>query len=87
MSRESTKHHTHCTAPCRLYIFYADWHGVKDLLQKVQTLCEEGGDWERKNRLKVRSGVYVYTHTRTQCCNRAGQAPSRVCLNNSSKRA
>lgn len=37
----------------RLCIFYSDWHGVKGLLAKAQRLCDSGGDWERKNKLKV----------------------------------
>lgn len=33
-----------------------DWHGVKRLLARVQQLCDDGGDWERKNKLKVGPG-------------------------------
>lgn len=38
---------------CRLAMFYNEWHTVKALLTSAQQLCEDGGDWERKNRLKV----------------------------------
>ncbi len=37
----------------RLYMCYGDLHGVKDLLVRAKQLCEDGGDWERKNKLKV----------------------------------
>lgn len=46
----------------RLFMFYGDWKGIKELLTKVQSLCDDGGDWERKNRLKVYQGVFaMYT--------------------------
>ena len=32
---------------------YGDLHGVKELLVRAKQLCEDGGDWERKNKLKV----------------------------------
>ena len=35
-------------------MFYEDWRGVKKLLAKAKLLCDQGGDWERKNKLKVR---------------------------------
>lgn len=44
----------HARTHRRLFIFYGDWHGLKELLGRAESLCEEGGDWERKNRLKVR---------------------------------
>ena len=37
-----------------LLMFYEDWRGVKKLLAKAKLLCDQGGDWERKNKLKVR---------------------------------
>eukprot|EP00891_Asterochloris_glomerata_P007406 jgi/Astpho2/7406/fgenesh1_pm.00114_%23_14_t len=37
----------------RLDIAHGDWHAVKQNIEKASRLCEEGGDWERKNRLKV----------------------------------
>ena len=36
-----------------------DWAAVKKLLQRAKQLFEEGGDWERKNRLKVYEGVHA----------------------------
>lgn len=35
---------------------YHDWLGVKKLLARAKTICEAGGDWEHKNKLKVRAG-------------------------------
>jgi len=35
-----------------------DLVGLKELLDNAQKLLDEGGDWERKNRLKVYQGVY-----------------------------
>jgi hypothetical protein len=37
----------------RLAILYHDWLGVKKLLARAKTICEAGGDWEHKNKLKV----------------------------------
>ncbi|GLC35455.1 hypothetical protein PLESTB_000205300 [Pleodorina starrii] len=46
----------------RLSILYGDWRRVKALVARAQTLCDEGGDWERKNKLKVYQGVLaLYT--------------------------
>ena len=36
-----------------LLMFYEDWRDVKKLLAKAKLLCDQGGDWERKNKLKV----------------------------------
>uniref|UniRef100_A0A7R9UZ32 26S proteasome regulatory subunit RPN7 n=1 Tax=Chlamydomonas euryale TaxID=1486919 RepID=A0A7R9UZ32_9CHLO len=47
----------------RLLMFYEDWREVNKLLAKAQTLCDQGGDWERKNKLKVYEAVYAM-HTR-----------------------
>lgn len=41
----------------RLAILYHDWLGVKKLLARAKTICEAGGDWEHKNKLKVYEGV------------------------------
>lgn len=49
----NTHTHTHATHH-RLQILYEDWHAVKRLLAKAKTICEAGGDWEHKNKLKVR---------------------------------
>mmetsp|Transcript_19099 Transcript_19099/g.32770 ORF Transcript_19099/g.32770 Transcript_19099/m.32770 type:complete len:387 (+) Transcript_19099:65-1225(+) len=45
----------------RLAMFYCDWHLVKSLLARAQQLCDDGGDWERKNRLKVYQAVFAMT--------------------------
>eukprot|EP00775_Hariotina_reticulata_P003394 gene3394-3668_t len=37
----------------RLAIMYQDWHEVKKLLAHGKTICEAGGDWEHKNKLKL----------------------------------
>lgn len=42
----------------RLDMAYEDWHAVKAGLKAAEELCASGGDWERKNRLKV----YEATH-------------------------
>ncbi|GAX76349.1 hypothetical protein CEUSTIGMA_g3795.t1 [Chlamydomonas eustigma] len=47
----------------RLLMFYEDWRGVKKLLAKAKLLCDQGGDWERKNKLKVYDAVFA-TYTR-----------------------
>lgn len=36
---------------------YHDWQCVKKLLVRAKTICEAGGDWEHKNKLKVYEGV------------------------------
>lgn len=41
----------------RLAIMYQDWQCVKKLLVRAKTICEAGGDWEHKNKLKVYEGV------------------------------
>eukprot|EP01024_Parvocaulis_polyphysoides_P004681 TRINITY_DN1116_c0_g1_i1.p1 TRINITY_DN1116_c0_g1~~TRINITY_DN1116_c0_g1_i1.p1 ORF type:complete len:409 (-),score=46.66 TRINITY_DN1116_c0_g1_i1:179-1405(-) len=41
----------------RLEIFYGKWHEIKKSLEKARLLCDQGGDWERKNRLKVYEGI------------------------------
>ncbi|KAG2497130.1 hypothetical protein HYH03_004721 [Edaphochlamys debaryana] len=46
----------------RLQMLYGDWRKLKTLVARAQALCEEGGDWERKNKLKVYQGVLaLYT--------------------------
>ena len=34
---------------------YGDWRGVKKLLGRAKAVCDAGGDWEHKNKLKVRA--------------------------------
>lgn len=43
---------------CRLDIAAGDWHAVKAGLKSAAELCENGGDWERKNRLKVYDATF-----------------------------
>ena len=42
----------------RIGLFYMDHDLIKRNLEKAQTLIEEGGDWDRRNRLKVYKGAY-----------------------------
>ena len=37
----------------RLDLALGDWNGYKKELEKAWDLCAKGGDWERKNKLKV----------------------------------
>ncbi|XP_003382982.1 PREDICTED: 26S proteasome non-ATPase regulatory subunit 6-like [Amphimedon queenslandica] len=43
----------------RIGLFYGDNELVKTNLEKAQSLVDEGGDWDRKNRLKVYTGLYA----------------------------
>jgi len=43
----------------RLGLFYMDHSLIKANLDKATTLMEEGGDWDRRNRLKVYEGLYA----------------------------
>ena len=43
----------------RLDMAYEDWHSVKAGLKAANELCASGGDWERKNRLKVYEASYL----------------------------
>ena len=60
---------------CRLDIAHGDWHAVKHNIEKASRLCEEGGDWERKNRLKV-SCDFSATGTRCGNCGQESQGQS-----------
>lgn len=42
----------------RMQIFFGEWHSVRESIEKCKRLFEEGGDWERKNRLKVYESLY-----------------------------
>lgn len=42
----------------RLGLFYLDHDLITRNIEKAKTLIEEGGDWDRRNRLKVYQGVY-----------------------------
>lgn len=43
----------------RLAFFYNEYVTFNELLDQAQSLIKEGGDWERKNRLKVYEGLYL----------------------------
>ncbi|KAK9817917.1 hypothetical protein WJX72_004298 [[Myrmecia] bisecta] len=43
----------------RLDMASGDWHAVKRNILRAKLLCSEGGDWERKNRLKVYESLYL----------------------------
>ncbi|KAA0190172.1 hypothetical protein HAZT_HAZT009053 [Hyalella azteca] len=42
----------------RIGLFYLDHGLISKNIEKAKTLIEEGGDWDRRNRLKVYEGVY-----------------------------
>lgn len=42
----------------RLGFFFSDFDLISRNLDKAKTLIEEGGDWDRRNRLKVYLGLY-----------------------------
>ncbi|KAI3429495.1 hypothetical protein D9Q98_005584 [Chlorella vulgaris] len=43
----------------RLELSRGDWRAVKAGLEKAQLLCDKGGDWERKNKLKVYEATFL----------------------------
>lgn len=43
----------------RLELSRGDWRAVKAGLDKARSLCDKGGDWERKNKLKVYEAVFL----------------------------
>lgn len=43
----------------RMGLFYNDHDLITKNLEKAQTLIDEGGDWDRRNRLKVYRGLYT----------------------------
>lgn len=42
----------------RIGLFFMDHDIITRNIEKAKTLIEEGGDWDRRNRLKVYQGVY-----------------------------
>ncbi|KAK3102495.1 hypothetical protein FSP39_011781 [Pinctada imbricata] len=42
----------------RMGLFYMDHDLINRNLEKAQSLIDEGGDWDRRNRLKVYRGIY-----------------------------
>ncbi|GAB4822362.1 hypothetical protein N2152v2_009408 [Parachlorella kessleri] len=43
----------------RLDMALGDWPAVKAGIEKARQLCSKGGDWERKNKLKVYEAVFL----------------------------
>ncbi|KAI9475659.1 MAG: 26S proteasome subunit RPN7-domain-containing protein [Benjaminiella poitrasii] len=43
----------------RIGFFYGDNNLVRSNIEKLRELIEQGGDWDRRNRLKVYEGVYL----------------------------
>lgn len=43
----------------RIGLFYTDHELIRSNIEKAQSLIEEGGDWDRRNRLKVYQGIYA----------------------------
>jgi 26S proteasome regulatory subunit N7 len=43
----------------RLLMFYEDWPSVKKMIAKAKQLSDAGGDWERRNKLKVYEAVFA----------------------------
>ncbi|XP_013787913.1 26S proteasome non-ATPase regulatory subunit 6-like [Limulus polyphemus] len=44
----------------RIGLFYMDHDLITRNIDKAKSLIEEGGDWDRRNRLKVYQGVYCF---------------------------
>merc|ERR1719427_81033 len=42
----------------RIGLFYVDHDLISSNIEKAKVLIEEGGDWDRRNRLKVYEGLY-----------------------------
>ncbi|GAA5855343.1 hypothetical protein JCM8547_009042 [Rhodosporidiobolus lusitaniae] len=43
----------------RVGFFHGDWEVVTSGIERAQKLVDEGGDWDRRNRLKVYRGLYL----------------------------
>ncbi|KAG8899512.1 hypothetical protein FRB99_006681 [Tulasnella sp. 403] len=43
----------------RIGLFFGDQELIKTYMKKAEALVEEGGDWDRRNRLKVYSGLHL----------------------------
>lgn len=46
-------------AQVRVAFFHADHHLAKDLIASTRQLIDQGGDWDRRNRLKVYEGTHL----------------------------
>ena len=44
---------------CHIGLLEKDLDILKEYLQKIKDLLKEGGDWEKKNRLKIYEGLYL----------------------------
>ena len=44
---------------CHIGLLEKDLDILKEYLQKIKDLLKEGGDWEKRNRLKVYEGLYL----------------------------
>lgn len=45
----------------RLEMLMGSWSTIKEYIVTAKTLCEQGGDWEKKNRLMVRPPLHSRT--------------------------
>merc|ERR1711864_33245 len=43
----------------RIGLFFTDHDLIKTNIAKAKQMLEEGGDWDRRNRLKVYEGLYA----------------------------
>lgn len=50
-----------CFALMRIGLFYNDRPLITENIEKAKKLIDEGGDWDRRNRLKVYEGLYAVT--------------------------
>ena len=58
----------------RMYFSFNDWRSYKKHLDAAWDLCNKGGDWERKNKLKVYEALYL-------CATRQFKASAELFLN------
>lgn len=48
-----------CFALIRIGFFHRDNQIIQSSIDKVKTLIDKGGDWDRRNRLKVYEGIFL----------------------------
>ena len=63
-----------CFEQLRMYFSVNDWRSYKMQLDVAWDLCNKGGDWERKNKLKVYEALHL-------CATRQFQASAELFLN------
>lgn len=63
-----------CFEQLRMYFSVNDWRSYKTQLDAAWDLCNKGGDWERKNKLKVYEALHL-------CATRQFQASAELFLN------